>query len=618
MGYYNNCFIFQEEHSGIDDGKKQCCSIEEKAEITSRVRGILKSRKCPALPSKHYFYDRYDFFESEHLSGYSPIKYPTADDLKRDLYRYLYEYLQKEYIVIDNSGDNPCWEECEMLREKCTSCVRSNDPKTPCRNGCDFPFQISLSLKMDPTAFCHGGEHTEEEDSDFSECMVCKVNPTTENSVAEKHKKDDKYIKEIIISDFRYFGHPVKITLRYIHYSCDRKKKNMHNLFFLYGDSKDEHRVSRRLGMRIEDDFKGHVGPKYISEASAVPLGTIKAWRLEDGTLCKRSYDKNRANAVLHNSNKETVSFPTSNFMTTFSLATTPTGSSLLQDVYPMELWNQAELSLAKKDVEAPRGLGGTWASTFLLYYDYLCASSYDYPHVRALLACCMVAAHEFDPQGGISLNLYLKQALSEFGQTDSTLGKLIEAMVLGISEMILDDFPDVSASELYRRMAIRRRIWTYSPNQPNHRLDQKICSFWTVIRQTLEKSPAVSNRFFTQMDGSDLTVIKSFIENSTCSQEEIALAMVCYNPVMLSTLPTRQISNNYPDFKYTHLENGHFDYRTIRKGAISLHELHGLFECGLLNEDNTFPISPIDLAQFLQNRAKGQNDTYQRTGRRE
>lgn len=595
------CFINREGSS-----KEHCFEIIDSSYITERIKNSLK---CFHRPSTHFYYERYEFYKIDDSD--EPFAYKRNPESY--IQEYLNEYLGTRFFTKYNvSNIRGSFVPCKTLETKCGDCYYNYAHRGFCNRAADFSQQISLSLKMDPEAYCIEKKYA----YDYPECRKCEMNPKTKNKLADAHIKNDSNTRRMIISDFRYFGHPVKIALDYTYYPCSRKKEFMHDLSFLYGKSEDPKRVSKRLGMHIAEELLNGVGPKYISEACAIPHGTIKAWRSNDAELCRKYHDSKRVRTIFGSlyeelfpleasksrkaSAYETSVYKAPKCMMLYSQAASLHESAMLQDVYPLTLWKRTELSLMKKGAEAPRGLGNSWASTFLLYYDWFCANRLDYPHIRSLLACCMAAAQESDPQGMDSLNQVLRQITSEFDQADSSIVKLIEAIILGIAEMILHDFTDISASELYRRMAIRQRIRNYSSNRSGHRLDEKICLFWTVIRQTIGKSTAAPDNSLTQMDYHDLAAIDSFISQCTLSEKEIALTLSCYNPVMLSKLSTSRISNNYPKFMFNHLNDGRIDFSTIREGGISLRELHALLKCGLLNEDNTSPISPLDLASFL------------------
>ena len=595
------CFINREGSS-----KEHCFEIIDSSYITERIKNSLKCFRCP---STHFLYERYEFHKIED----SDESFAYKRNPESYIQEYLNEYLGTgHFIEKDVSSIKGSFDDCQVLQKLCAVCHYNDACGGSCNRTADFLHQISLSLHMDPETYCLEKKYA----YDYPECRKCEMNPKTENKLAMEHKANLSNQRTMTITDLRYFGHPVKITLHYTYYRCRKKVKHRQNLDFLYGESEDPNRVSKRLGMHIAEELLNGVGPKYISEACAIPYGTIKTWRSNDAELCRKYHDSKRVRTIFGSlyeelfpleasksrkaSAHETSVYKASNCMMLYSQAASLHESAMLQDVYPLTLWKRTELSLMKKGAEASRGLGNSWTSTFLLYYDWFCANGHDYPHIRALLACCMAAAQESDPQGMDSLNQVLRQITSEFDQAGSSIVKLFEAIMLGIAEMILHDFTDISASELYRRMATRQRIRNYSSNRSGHRLDEKICLFWTVIRQTIGKSTAAPDNSLTQMDCHDLAAIDSFISQCTLSEKEIALTLSCYNPVMLSRLSTSRISNNYPKFMFNHLNDGRIDFSTIREGGISLRELHALLKCGLLNEDNTSPISPLDLASFL------------------
>ena len=114
------------------------------------------------------------------------------------------------------------------------------------------------------------------------------MSPLRTTKIAEGYKNNKRHRRTLRVSDLRLGGHAVKLKIDFTYYRCPRRIDFTKALPFLYGDSTSMRRVSKRLGDLISRNLIDGRGPKYISEACAIPHGTIKRWRARDKELCRK------------------------------------------------------------------------------------------------------------------------------------------------------------------------------------------------------------------------------------------------------------------------------------------------------------------------------------------
>lgn len=231
-------------------------------------------------PKYHYFYDGFEFERDQ----------SKLFDLKTVLKKYLEPYFEG---TLSDLTDGLPTIETDMsdfyLQEKCDGCPSAKRPRPLsqmppkyCKDSFALIFQIQLA--MDDRKICRICNSTDAS----AECKVCRMSPLRATKIAKEHKKDEDNEKTLLISDLRLGGHAVKLKIDFTYYRCSRRIDFTKALPFLYGDSTSMTRVSKRLGDLISRNLIDGRGPKYISEACAIPHGTIKKWRERDKELCRK------------------------------------------------------------------------------------------------------------------------------------------------------------------------------------------------------------------------------------------------------------------------------------------------------------------------------------------
>ena len=153
-------------------------------------------------------------------------------------------------------------------------------------------------------------------------------------------------------------------------------------------------RVSKRLGDLISRNLVDGRGPKYISEACAIPYGTIKKWRERDKELCRKQIgyaqikqlsDAPTCKVAVHRAEK-IVSFIGESQYLNYS-------APVLLRAYPKREYQSISNFVQKPFGDCPpdllsRILRFDFSHLILLAYDYFIGMAYDHPLVRALMVC--------------------------------------------------------------------------------------------------------------------------------------------------------------------------------------------------------------------------------------
>lgn len=154
-------------------------------------------------------------------------------------------------------------------------------------------------------------------------------------------------------------------------------------------------RVSKRLGDLISRNLIDGRGPKYISEACAIPYGTIKKWRERDKELCRKQIgyaqikqlsDAPTCKVAVHRAEK-IVSFIGESQYLNYS-------APALLRAYPKREYQSISNFVQKPFMyDYPPDLLRRiplfdFSHLVLLAYDYFIGMAYDHPLVRALMVC--------------------------------------------------------------------------------------------------------------------------------------------------------------------------------------------------------------------------------------
>lgn len=337
-------------------------------------------------PKYHYFYDDFEFERDQ----------SKLFDMKTVLEKYLKPYL--EGTLCDLTDGLPPIETIKSdfyLKEKCSGCPSakhqrplSERPPEYCKDSFALMFQVNLTMDdREICRICNGADAS-------TECKVCRMSPLRTTKIAKDHKKNERHGRILQISDLRLGGHAVKIEIGFTYYRCPRRIDFTKALPFLYGDSSSMTRVSKRLGDLISRNLIDGRGPKYISEACAIPHGTIKRWRERDRELCRKKIgyaqirelsDAPTCKVAVHRAEK-IVSFIGESQYLNYS-------APALLRAYP-----KREYQSIRNFVQKPFGYRSPdllsriprfdFSHLILLAYDYFVGMAYDHPLVRALIVC--------------------------------------------------------------------------------------------------------------------------------------------------------------------------------------------------------------------------------------
>lgn len=338
-------------------------------------------------PKYHYFYDGFEFERDQ----------SKLFDLKTVLKKYLEPYFEG---TLSDLTDGLPTIETDMsdfyLQEKCDGCPSAKRPRPLsqmppkyCKDSFALIFQIQLA--MDDRKICRICNSTDAS----AECKVCRMSPLRATKIAKEHKKDEDNEKTLLISDLRLGGHAVKLKIDFTYYRCSRRIDFTKALPFLYGDSTSMTRVSKRLGDLISRNLIDGRGPKYISEACAIPHGTIKKWRERDKELCRKQIgyaqikqlsDAPTCKVAVHRAEK-IVSFIGESQYLNYS-------APALLRAYPKREYQSISNFVQKPfRYDYPPDLLRRiplfdFSHLVLLAYDYFIGMAYDHPLVRALMVC--------------------------------------------------------------------------------------------------------------------------------------------------------------------------------------------------------------------------------------
>lgn len=227
-----------------------------------------------------------------------------------------------------------------------------------------------------------------------AECKVCRMSPLRTEKIAKGYKNNERPRRTLRISDLRLGGHAVKLKIDFTYYRCPRRIDFTKALPFLYGDSTSMTRVSKRLGDLISRNLMDGRGPKYISEACAIPHGTIKRWRARDKELCRKQIgyaqikqlsDAPTCKVAVHRAEKIVFFVGKSQYLNYSAPA--------LLRAYPKREYQSISNFVQKPFGDCPPDLLSRiprfdFSHLILLAYDYFIGMAYDHPLVRALMVC--------------------------------------------------------------------------------------------------------------------------------------------------------------------------------------------------------------------------------------
>ena len=282
------------------------------------------------------------------------------------------------------------------LQEKCNGCPSADRPRPlsqmppeHCKDSFALIFRVQLT--MDDRKICRICNSTDAS----AECKVCRMSPLRTTKIAEGYKNNKRHRRTLRISDLRLGGHAVKLKIDFTYYRCPRRIDFTKALPFLYGDSTSMRRVSKRLGDLISRNLIDGRGPKYISEACAIPHGTIKRWRARDKDLCRKQIgyaqikqlsDAPTCKVAVHRAEK-IVSFIGESQYLNYS-------APVLLRAYPKREYQSISNFVQKPfRYDYPPDLLRRiplfdFSHLVLLAYDYFIGMAYDHPLVRALMVC--------------------------------------------------------------------------------------------------------------------------------------------------------------------------------------------------------------------------------------
>lgn len=326
----------------------------------------------PMFPAAHFFYDGFEF--SNQLS----------DDAKQLLYNYLIPYSDNCNTLWESAQVD--LEELPFYKELCLTCPKAEDKTPKCSNS--FPWVFHAKYQMKADALCSIKDKYPDPG-----CEKCRKNPLKRTKIARDHRKNENNRKAMVVSDLRLGGHAVKIKIDFVYYRCPYIENAIKTLPFLYGDSIDRIRISKRLANAIGESLLGQVRLKFISEACAIPLGTVKAWRQRDMFNSKHNVESSMASKLFHNDSpwRLPVSFPKNSFA--YVIAQHHSEEPALSRLYHKEEWDSIRRFINTKSFHFSNQQI-SYPHLFLLAFDCLASlKCEDLPTVRALLICMKYAA---------------------------------------------------------------------------------------------------------------------------------------------------------------------------------------------------------------------------------
>ena len=336
-------------------------------------------------PKYHYFYDDFEFERGQ----------SELFDMKTVLEKYLEPYF--EGTLCDLTDDLPPIKAVmsDFYLQKChwcpsADCQRplSQRPPEYCRESFALIFKVNLT--MDDREICRICKSADTS----SECNICRMSPLRATKIAKDYKNKEMHKRALWISDLRLGGHAVKLEIGFTYYRCSRRIDFTKTLPFLYGDSSSMVRISKRLGSLISRNLIDGRGPKYISEACAIPYGTIKRWRDRDKELCRKQIEYAQVRRLSDT--------PTCKLEVFFAekIVFFVGESHYLNYSTPalLQAYSKREYQSISTFVQQPlRGCTPNllrmiprfdFSHLVLLAYDYFIEMAYDHPLVRALIIC--------------------------------------------------------------------------------------------------------------------------------------------------------------------------------------------------------------------------------------
>lgn len=509
----------------------------------------------PRFPTEHYFYDGFEIFPD-------PGSFRDADLVFRN---YLSTYVDGCSNIWE-AQPNIRFEDFHLYKKRCHSCPA---PSPKCSNS--FPLIFSVEYHIRADAFCGSNSKSSEVD-----CEKCRVNPQKSTKLAKDHVTDSKNNCSMEVSDLRLGGHAVKVNINFVSYRCRHTEQAIRTLPFLYGDSIDRSRVTKRLAFAISKSLINRVGPTYVSEACAIPLGTIKKWRERDMIMAKRNAEVAMARRLLKDGRPGTLpnSYQMTNYVCFLTTDHRSSESALLR-TYTNDEWNSIKQFITNKNYCLP-DTQISYPHLFLLSFDYLAyKKNDDLPIIRALLICMEYAAETN------SFDRFL-----DFVQECKGTDRLHDIQAIFING--LGAAWDGYSPEFYRQLATRAQNSVRGNNSTPLFQNDDIQKWWEMFYEDVEIfQPRFSPPLALDEDSLDLLQkIDQMSMDNAFSIEETAVLLSYYNPALFINDFVSSEEVIFP-----RAETGGLDFSLIRPTGISLKLLKKMLQVGYLAKDNVQPI---------------------------
>jgi len=504
----------------------------------------------PMFPAAHFFYDGFEF--SNQLS----------DDAKQLLYNYLIPYSDNCNTLWESAQVD--LEELPFYKELCLTCPKAEDKTPKCSNS--FPWVFHAKYQMKADALCSIKDKYPDPG-----CEKCRKNPLKRTKIARGHRKNENNRKAMVVSDLRLGGHAVKIKIDFVYYRCPYIENAIKTLPFLYGDSIDRIRISKRLANAIGESLLGQVRLKFISEACAIPLGTVKAWRQRDMFNSKHNVESSMASKLFHNDSpwRLPVSFPKNSFA--YVIAQHHSEEPALSRLYHKEEWDSIRRFINTKSFHFSNQQI-SYPHLFLLAFDCLASlKCEDLPTVRALLICMKYAAetNSFDRFLSFVEECGAKYCFSDIQTFLSCVNMTYES----------------GSPEFYRQLALYGLVAGRSRKRKTPASPQKdtVKNWWDLFRE--DAAPFYSQFYSSKLDRKTKLLLLEIDQQAMCSEysvDETADLLAYYNPMLLI--------QNYvcpEEVRFPHLESGGIDFSAVSPKGVPLTMLERMLRAGYLLKDS-------------------------------
>lgn len=546
---------------------ENCCIYSRGCAEKNYNVSLWRRQFDPQYPSYHYFYDGYEFFSAD-----SDLS--TLADPAKAFESYLREYFNENIWKQSQFPSTADVGKCRYYIEKCRSCAQSAR-----RSGCcseSFTRAIHFKIVMDEAAFCSKNADA------ASPCYSCRVSPLKSTKLSKSHRRNEKFLRTMEISDLRLGGHAVKVYIDYISYRCAIKNEVIQALPFLFGQSKDLTRISKRLAWRISVGLVSGRGPTYISEACAIPLGTVKAWRSREMELSRKSAEIANARALFeHSAEYPIMMYSLGKINACLRLTNYNAPAVTMPRAYTVSEYRSMSRFAAQK-VRFPSLSHRSLSHLLLLSYDFFAANAYKYPLQRAILTCFCYAAWEPGRSN--------RPTFAQFDSFIDQCGIDAQMEVNAVKRCFEDAFHaswDFFPPEFYQSLAAWKQpsdrdiylSYSLDRHDPMRRWWDSFCGNNAYLYPVSPYGPVS----LSTGDYDALARIRTLCAESEYSSKETIVLMTSYNPISLS--------EHYvcpAEVFFSENDSGTVDFSSVNPNGIPLDLLEKMLRAGLLKREST------------------------------